>query len=287
MPRGVPNVCYTVGPPYISMPDEEFGLTAIESWSRFRVALHRWTTPQTRLDRHSKYVTLSRWIAERFRSQHGCDLPVIWPPSRSRERRHISEVNRRSGFLFLSRILEYKRPGLMIDLAERFPLCPVTIAGASSPGNPHAAELRRDAMLRGIGNLEFVENPSEEVVSDLLGRHEFFVFPAEWEHFGIVTVEAIEAGLIPLVHDSGGQKEIVPFPELRFSSGDDLLDLAEFAQAERARLNHEVMPELRKLVARGSAETYRAEMLRYLDVDFFAANRKDHIGLPGRDAARE
>lgn len=267
MPPGLPNLCYTCGPPYISMPDEEIGLKVLGSWRRFRVAVHRVTTPSTKLDRNSRYVTLSTWIAERFRSQLGCDLPVIWPPTKSRKHQRNARGERRSGFLFFSRILDYKRPCMMLDIAERFPGIPVTIAGASAVNSRFVDSLKRDTSSRNIKNLRFVENPSEENVADLLASHSFFVFPAAWEHFGIVTVEAIEAGLIPLVHDTGGQKEIVPFPELRFSNRSDLIDRAEFVLKEHKRLRSEVLPELRDIATRGSAETFRAEMLRYLDVD--------------------
>jgi glycosyltransferase involved in cell wall biosynthesis len=34
-------------------------------------------------------------------------------------------------------------------------------------------------------------------------------YPAKQEHFGISTVEAMSAGAVPVVHASGGQKEIV------------------------------------------------------------------------------
>ena len=49
-----------------------------------------------------------------------------------------------------------------------------------------------------------------------LYKAKFYVFTAKDEHFGITTVEAMMHGAIPFVHNSGGQKEIVPFEELRF-----------------------------------------------------------------------
>jgi len=54
-------------------------------------------------------------------------------------------------------------------------------------------------------------------VKQELSRTRFFVFPAVNEHFGIVTVEAIASGALPFVHNSGGQREIVPDPRLRFT----------------------------------------------------------------------
>ncbi|HEX9239627.1 MAG TPA: glycosyltransferase, partial [Candidatus Bathyarchaeia archaeon] len=46
-------------------------------------------------------------------------------------------------------------------------------------------------------------------VKDVLGRAMAYVHCAENEHFGITIVEAMAAGCVPIVHDSGGPREIV------------------------------------------------------------------------------
>jgi glycosyltransferase involved in cell wall biosynthesis len=58
------------------------------------------------------------------------------------------------------------------------------------------------------GNVSFVLSPLRKV-KDLLGRAMAYVHCAENEHFGITIVEAMAAGCVPIVHDSGGPREIV------------------------------------------------------------------------------
>jgi hypothetical protein len=53
----------------------------------------------------------------------------------------------------------------------------------------------------------------------------FFLHPNINEPFGIATVESILSGCLSLVHNSGGQIEIVPIKELRFNAIDEIGEL--------------------------------------------------------------
>jgi glycosyltransferase involved in cell wall biosynthesis len=46
-------------------------------------------------------------------------------------------------------------------------------------------------------------------VKELLGRAKVYVHSAHNEHFGITIVEAMAAGCVPVVNDTGGPREIV------------------------------------------------------------------------------
>src|SRR5262249_6615326 len=62
----------------------------------------------------------------------------------------------------------------------------------------------------------------------LLGRVKYAIHAKEDEHFGIAPAEALLAGCIPLVHDSGGQVEIVGHdPRLCFSDQEDAIGKIE------------------------------------------------------------
>jgi glycosyltransferase involved in cell wall biosynthesis len=221
------------------------------------------TWPLSKPDRHSRYVAVSDWIADLFQDQHGFRPLVVWPPARSRVVDCVPHD--RSGFLFLSRLVEAKHAHTMLTLANAYPQQKVTIAGATiSSDDPYVAHLRKRIHRDALSNVEIVENPSDQCVADLLSSHRYFVFPAPWEHFGIVTVEAIQAGLLPIVHDTGGQREIVPFEQLRFLSDDELVDRAGRALCMPAAERLEILADLHRHVQRGSAEHYREQMLRPL-----------------------
>ncbi len=262
MPAGVPNLCYVCGPPYLRIPREMID-TSYFGLNGTRKRLRELTTPAMGPDPNSRYVILGDWMMELWFQKFGFKPDVVWPPARSRSL--PSPPHDRSGFLFFSRLTPYKRAEAMLALANASPQLKVTIAGVAQD-DIYLLHLREQIRNGNLSNVEIVENPTEEQVATLLTSHEFFVYPARWEHFGIVTVEAIQAGLLPLVHDTGGQKEIVPVAELRFQSDDDLIACAKRLMDMPVQKRQQLVLSLQHHVQRGSAANYRREMLRPLQL---------------------
>ncbi len=70
----------------------------------------------------------------------------------------------------------------------------------------------------GLRNVTFYVNIKLQELRRLIHSSRHFLHTMENEDFGLTVCEAIAGGCVPLVHDSGGPKEIVPFKSLRFSS---------------------------------------------------------------------
>lgn len=261
MPKGKPNLCYTPGPPLIKVPSEQIESKQI---GILRAISNRTNISRTfgyHLDKNSHYVTISDWIAGLFEKKYCFRPPVIWPPARSRDM--IPTSSKRSGFLFLSRLTEYKNAHVMLNLAQALPKHRISLAGVVQD-HVYLLNLREKIKEKRLTNVEIIENPSEDQVSVLLASHEYFIFPAPWEHFGIVTVEAIQAGLIPIVHNSGGQREIVPIDSLRFQTEKELIDRVEFVITLSSELREKLKMDLYHNVSRSFPENYIKEMLRPL-----------------------
>ena len=77
----------------------------------------------------------------------------------------------------------------------------------------------------GLKNVHLVADASEEERNGLLTSATFFIHSLREEPFGITTVQGIGAGCLPLVHNSGGQREVVPYAELRYESESDIPEL--------------------------------------------------------------
>ena len=58
--------------------------------------------------------------------------------------------------------------------------------------------------------IEFHIDASFENLMELMKKSKIFFHPREGEHFGMSIVEAMSAGLIPVVPSTGGQSEFVP-----------------------------------------------------------------------------
>ena len=57
-------------------------------------------------------------------------------------------------------------------------------------------------------NLSIIVSPLR-MVKEILAKAKVYVHCAQNEHFGISIVEAMAAGCVPVVHNSGGPREIV------------------------------------------------------------------------------
>jgi glycosyltransferase involved in cell wall biosynthesis len=70
--------------------------------------------------------------------------------------------------------------------------------------------------------VELVLDQDRASVLRMIHESKYYINPKPYEHFGIATVEAIEAGCIPFVHNSGGNREIVSHEVLRFEDAEEL-----------------------------------------------------------------
>lgn len=69
--------------------------------------------------------------------------------------------------------------------------------------------------------VDWHENQPRASVADLLGRSRYGLHCMQEEHFGIAIAELLTAGCIPVVHDSGGAREIQTDSALRYRDADE------------------------------------------------------------------
>jgi len=116
-----------------------------------------------------------------------------------------------------------------------------------------------------ICNVKLLPSLSNSAVRSELLAADIFLHTRMDEHFGISTVEAIAYGCIPLVHDSGGQREVVPIPELRFRTMEEAKQkLSWIAQAPTEK-RIQYMESLQKHITRFATEVFRETLLSILD----------------------
>ena len=104
----------------------------------------------------------------------------------------------------VGRIRPEKRMELFLDIARRMPRVNFAIIGSVTPEKSYYETLRKAAPI----NVSFVLVPLRKA-KDTLGKAKVYVHTALNEHFGITIVEAMASGCVPVVHNSGGPREIV------------------------------------------------------------------------------
>ncbi len=111
-------------------------------------------------------------------------------------------------------------------------------------------------------NVQLIPNASRAQITDILSRAKVYLHTKQYEHFGIGTVEGIAHGCVPIVHDSGGQREVVPYSEMRFAdSGEAVRRIRSAVDGDFDKL----LPDLQTHIQSYSQECFKTTMARILD----------------------
>jgi glycosyltransferase involved in cell wall biosynthesis len=149
-------------------------------------------------------------------------IKVIYPPVKYDEFLYTGTKERKM-IASLGRITEHKRQLEQIRIMESLPEFKLNIIGEVDPIN-YYNECLEYVRKHKITNVSFYPKCAFEKLKKILKESEFFIHSFRNEPFGISTVEAVAAGCIPIVHNSGGQKETVPLKELRFNDIDEAIN---------------------------------------------------------------
>lgn len=207
------------------------------------------------------YVINSQFTAEIFNRSYGQEIKVVYPSNLIKTPSEI-DYNCKSSILFLSRLVPEKRPELFIHLAEKFPEEDFVMIGTGE-NQSYIAILEKMIHDKSLANLRMFKNiPFNEIIEHLK-KAKIYVFPAINEHFGITTVEAMMFGVIPFVHDSGGQREIVPWDNLRFNDSQFIDKFSYLVSPDNINLS-EIRSQIIEHVKYFSEENYQKEMLTYI-----------------------
>ena len=288
-PPDFPHLYYLSGPPLLpqlenpppgirGVPLAMFKLLYRGAWRHYR--------PIYDYQPGSDFVINSHYTARLFKEAHGVDLSVVHPPIDLAGRSFDpSDLGRRDSLVFFSRIVAYKRPEMVMELAARHTQLRCVIMGGVQPHRrPYFDDLKSRAAASGL-RVEFLDNPTDRRVREELARARFYVFPAVNEHFGMTTPEAIASGAIPFVHDSGGQPEIVNDDRLRFTDGEfheKFARLVSMPEGEMQSVRERLVAHMQDF----SEEAFLAKMLPYLDRARGGTPREGKTVLQGEDHGR-
>jgi glycosyltransferase involved in cell wall biosynthesis len=157
--------------------------------------------------------------------------------------------------LNVGRLTVQKNQKTLLAALPHLPKCHLVIAG----GGPLEAQTRQLAADLGVGDrVHLLGDLAREIVPDLYGAADIFVFPSVWETFGLAAVEAALAGLPVVASDLPVLREVLRADEThlaRFAPPSDaeawrsaiaaaLSDCGSgtSADADRARLQADYAP---------------------------------------------
>ena len=204
--------------------------------------------------RKAKFIANSHYSAKALRELYGVEAKVIYPPV-DVEDFYRAFHDGGSYFLTIARIERGKFLERAILLSHRSRI-PGVIVGYLSDEKYYKELLALKSELG--ADVKFVVNASREQVIEVMKGACCYFHPTEGEHFGIPVVEAMAAGLIPVVPLESGAAEIVP--EFAYSSMED-------AEEKLLKALHEHSSrklEMKEKASRFNKNRFKEELWNYI-----------------------
>ena len=155
-------------------------------------------------------LTNSEFTRGSIMQKWGRDAEVVYPPCPIEM--YDSTAAKEDLAVTVGRVVPEKRLERFSEIARRLPDYKFIVIGSvQRPNVEYYERLSKAAPV----NLSFMVSPPFAAVRDILARAKAYVHCMENEHLGITVVEAMAARCVPIVHDSGGPREVVT-PEVGF-----------------------------------------------------------------------
>jgi glycosyltransferase involved in cell wall biosynthesis len=196
----LPSVQYCYFPEYFSHEESD---TLSKLWKLYywpaRVFYH------SRVSNIDRLLAVSDFTRRIVKETWGRDSTTLYPPCPIELYSDLRNHPKENLVVTVGRIGPEKRMELFLEIARRMPRLNFAIIGSIAPERKSYSNILRKAA---PSNVSFVVAPLRKV-KDILGKAKVYVHCALNEHFGITIVEAMAAGCVPMVHNSGGPREIV------------------------------------------------------------------------------
>jgi len=169
------------------------------------------------------------------------DVEVIYPPV---EKVVLQKFEKKPNLVVsLGRFSPDKRQMEQIEIASKCPELEFVLMGFINSKTYFEQCQQRISELK-LTNVHLLGDAPKEEVNSILASASFFLHNLRNEPFGITAVQGIQAGCIPLVHNSGGQKEVVPDSDLRYDTIPEAVqklgNLTKLSDQERASMRQKL-----------------------------------------------
>jgi glycosyltransferase involved in cell wall biosynthesis len=252
--EGIPHLCYCHTPMRYAWDfdsESQRFPTAIRPPARMLMAgFRRWD--RRTAARVDVFIANSSAVAERIARFYDRPAQVIHPPVDTEWFTPGGE--RTEDFLYVGRLVGYKRPDLVVDafagLKERLVVV----------GDGHLLPQLRERATR---NVTFLGHVDRETLLRLYRTSKALVFPAE-EDFGIAMAEAQACGTPVISLNRGGARDIIDDGETGWLVGSATVEQVRSAVQRAAR---EMMDaaEIRRRAERFSRDRFKREFVAAVD----------------------
>lgn len=216
-----------------------------------------------RLFKKSKidFACLSEFTNNRIFETIKRRFTLIYPPVKIKE--FMSKNSKRDKEVISTGGITGEKNQLMqLKIAAHIPNIKFQICGSSKRNPSYFNKVLAES--KKLKNVSINPDIAFNDLKKKLQKSLIFIHTSENEPFGISTVESIAAGCIPVVHNSGGQKEIVPFKELRFDNEDEASQIIKAILKWDDKKIRGYRTRLQKHIEKFDIEIFKSKLINYL-----------------------
>jgi glycosyltransferase involved in cell wall biosynthesis len=209
---------------YLYYPDRYMYNTSLRIYSRPAALLSRLLISLFKnMEYKPTILTNSRFSASVISRFLGVNGLVVYPPVNVEEYLPLSQnKDRDNTVLVIGRIEPAKNIASVPLIAEKVKNGRFVIIGSIGSYSYYKHLVGLIKSLKVEDRVRILPNASEWQKIELLRKAKVYLHPMKYEHFGISIVEAMAAGLVPVVHRSGGPwTDIVEFGRYGFGFRDE------------------------------------------------------------------
>jgi len=207
---------------------------------------------------NSLILTNSIFSKKAIRKYTGKDAIIVHPPVDVETFAYAAKRDVREDLVIsCGRYSPEKNYEFILEVAEKLKNKPIRfiIVGASSGrvSRKYYEKLERIRRAKKLKNVELLRDLDFSKLLALYGKAKVYLHAMRYEHFGISIVEAMAAGLVPVVHRSGGPwEDILKAQQGRY--GFSYLTIEEAAQTIEDLIENE--HARKEIVSRNMGYTY-------------------------------
>jgi len=176
----------------------------------------------------------------------GNRFPVLYPPANITDFKN--EIIKKSGVISVGGFTHEKNQIEQINIAKKFPEIKFDICGSSKRNPSYYKYLIRAS--NKVKNIKLNSDIPFNALKEKLSHTEVFLNSGREDPFSMAIVEGIAAGCIPLIHNSGGVVEIVPFEELKYDTIKDaikkLKNILDMPKAKKKELKERLQEHIQQ-----------------------------------------
>ena len=207
--------------------------TPVTEWSFYGIQrkLLRRIYGSVKLYPNHEIVCMTKFTEKALRSEYSIkkELPLVYPPV-DIEKYQNTQKKKLEQIVTMGRFSEAKRQLEQIKMAQKVPNIDVHIIGFVHD-SVYYQQCQRYIDENNINNVHLHADMPFEQVLKMLSESKYFLHSLINEPFGLTAVQAIASGCIPIVHNSGGQKETVTDSRLRYDSLSEVPGILKWAES--------------------------------------------------------